>query len=200
LADRRSHRVLWYHKTVKHEEQLVDLVNEAGIVVGVKKRRDIQKRKDLYHTVFTIFITPDRKILLSKIPVRRDFPTIYPGLLGATVATIKRHGESASEASIRSVQSELYLENSAPLKIGEGYRLLLDGHRKYMSVYCTLHPEPETFSKRDIDTLHSFTHEELARELKAHPELFAPTFLAIWDSYGEQLSSALARDALDFPE
>lgn len=174
---------------MNHEVQEVDLVNEVGTVVGAKQRREIQKQVDLYHTVFTMLITPEGEILLSKIPERHDLPNIYPGLLGATVATIRRHGEAADEASVRSLKNELQLENVTPAKIGEGYQQLPNGVRKYMSVYCVVSPKPSAFSRQDIETLYLFTYDELAHKLETHSELFAPTFVAIWDKYRRGLDS-----------
>lgn len=174
---------------MNHGMQEVDLVNEAGIVVGTKKRREIHKQVDLYHTVFTLVITPKEEVLLSRIPERRDLPNIYSGLLGATVATMRRHDETANEASIRSVKNELQLENIAAVKIDEGYQQLPNSVRKYMSVYCAVHPKPDSFSRQDIEALYPLTYDELAQELEIHPELFAPTFVAIWEKCGVRIRS-----------
>ncbi|HEX8762797.1 MAG TPA: hypothetical protein VF733_03485 [Candidatus Saccharimonadales bacterium] len=172
---------------MKHALHLVDLVDKSGAVVEAKKRQDIQKRTDLYHTVFTVLITPQKQIVLSKIPNRTDLPNLYAGLVGCTVATIRRHGETADEASIRSLQNELGLEDVSPKKLGESFRVLTDGNPVYMSVYCVVHTAPGDFSRTDIESLQVLTFKELTNALKKHPSAFTPSFLAVWQEYNTDL-------------
>jgi hypothetical protein len=172
---------------MEHASQQVDLVDENGSVVGAKPRRDIVKGVDLYHTVFTILITPDKQIVLSKIPVRSDLPNLYAGLLGCTVATIRRHGESPEEASSRSLNNELNLKDVTTLKLGEGFEMLGDGQRVCMSVYYSMHSEPNDVSHTDIESVRSFTRQELVQALEDHRNVFTPSFLRVWEKYGKDL-------------
>ena len=38
---------------MEHGRHLVDIVDENGLVVGSKQRRDIDKNRDTYHAVYT---------------------------------------------------------------------------------------------------------------------------------------------------
>jgi hypothetical protein len=170
-----------------HASHLVDLVDETGMVAGTKPRQEINKETDLYHTVFVQLRTPDDKLVLSRIPARTDLPNLYAGLLGITVATIRRHGETADEASKRAIKNELYLENVPLNKIGETYLILPDGHRKYMTLYIGSHPVPEDFSRTDLESLHAFSRSELDAAISSDKSQFGLPFLAIWQAYGGQL-------------
>lgn len=173
---------------MEHALHLVDLVDEKGGIVGAKPRQQIQKQTDLYNTVFTLLITPQKQVVLSKIPERSDLPNVYAGLLGCTIATIRRHAETADEASVRSVKNELYLEGTLPIRLGEFFQLLSDGRRQYMSIYCLVHTIPNNYSHTDIESLKLFAHQEIVDELNTNRTNFTPTFLAVWDKYNQVLT------------
>ena len=166
---------------------LVDLVNDDGAVVGAKKRHDIQKLTDLYHTIFTILITPEKQLVLSKVPARTDLPNLYVGQLGCTLATIRRHDETSDEASLRSLENELYLKDITASKLGEYFQVLPDGQRTYISIYYVIHAVPSDFSHNDIEGLQLLTHQELVEAMGKSPDTFAPSFLAAWERFNKDL-------------
>src|ERR1700704_6083090 len=66
------HRVGWYSGYMEHGRHLVDLVDENGLVVGTKQRRDIDKNRDTYHSVYTMLVSPVGQVILARIPNRKD--------------------------------------------------------------------------------------------------------------------------------
>jgi len=172
---------------MNHAEHLVDLVNESGIVVGSKQRQEINKAIDLYHTVFVILRTSDYKIILSKIPDRKDLPNLYSGRIGATVATIRRHDETSDKASLRAVTNELLIDDIQLTHLDDTYLKFTDGYKKYMSIYYGIHEVPEDFSHKDIESLVTFDHEELNNAIQSNQDQFALTFLAVWQRYQNDL-------------
>ena len=172
---------------MKHAEQLVDLVDENGVVTGTKQRQLIDKATDLYHTVFNVLRTPDHKLILSKIPQRTDLPNLYFGLLGATAATIRRHDETAAAAAKRAANDELYITDAQLTHLGDRYLVLPDGHRKYMSVFVGTYPVPTDYSHTDIEDLVSFDRHTLQETLENHKDQFSLTFLAIWQQYQQDI-------------
>ncbi|HEX6258650.1 MAG TPA: hypothetical protein VFZ48_04175 [Candidatus Saccharimonadales bacterium] len=172
---------------MNHADYLVDLVDNNGAVTGSKKRQRIVKSVDLYHTVFIILYTPDHHFILSKIPTRRDLPNLYSASVGATAATIRRHGESSDQASLRAVKNELLIDDARLKHIGDSYLELPDGHRTYASIYCGTHFLPEDFSHKDIESLEVFGPNDLDNAMRSNKGAFAPTFLAIWQKYREKL-------------
>lgn len=158
-----------------------------GTIVGTKQRQQINKQIDLYHTVFTMLKTPDNKLVLSKIPDRKDLPNLYPGKLGATAVTIRRHDEAADIASIRAVKNELLIEDTKPAHLGNSYLVLSDGRKKYMSVFLATHETPMDFSRQDIESLATFSNADLDQAIESDESQFTLTFLAIWNKYRENL-------------
>ena len=172
---------------MEHGRHLVDLVDENGLVVGTKQRRDIDKNRDTYHTVFTVLVTPVGQIILARIPDRRDLPNLYVGQLGAPAATIRRSGESPLSAAQRSVARELYIDEGKVVPVGGGLLDLEGGRQVYVSLYYMVANQPETFSSTDIGELMIFNPRELRERIAEHPEEFAPTMLKLWDRYQDRL-------------
>ena len=105
---------------MEHGAHLVDILDETGQIVSNKRRMDVRKPHDIYHTIHILLITPRGEIVLSTIPVREDLPNINAQRMGTTVATIRRTGETAEEAAERSMSRELFIDHM-PLKlVGEG--------------------------------------------------------------------------------
>ncbi len=171
----------------EHASQLVDLVDESGVVVGNKPRKAINKQVDLYHSVFVLLVTPDKKLVLSQIPRRDDLPNLYAGKLGSTIATIRRQGETAVTAAHRAAAAELFCHHPQLHHLGDQYQAFADGHRTYTSVYYYMGDPAPSFSATDIRSLVAMTADELEAQIRHDAGQFAPTFAAIWSRHRRQL-------------
>lgn len=172
---------------MEHGRHLVDLVDENGLVVGSKQRRDIDKNHDVYHTVYTVLVSPVGEVILAQIPSRKDLPNLYVGQLGVPAATIRRSGESPMSAAQRSVERELFIDDANLIPVGGGLFNLSDSRQTYVSVYYMVADPPESYSSTDIGELVTFTPRELRERMDAHPEEFAPTLLEVWKRYQSRL-------------
>src|SRR5688572_21475881 len=104
---------------MEHSAHQVDILDKQGRVVGQKLRRDIDKLNDIHHSVHVFLITPQGELVLSAIPAREDLPNLYPRKLGTTVATIRRSGETAQQAAVRSLARELFIDKAPVNLLGE---------------------------------------------------------------------------------
>ncbi len=172
---------------MEHGTHHVDLVDENGLVVGTKLRRDINKHRDVYHVVYTVLVTPVGQVVLARIPTRTDLPNLYTGKLGVPAATIRRSGEAPMTAAKRSVERELFIDDAKLVPVGGGLFVLEDGRQTYVSVYYLVANAPETFSSTDIDELVTITPRGLRERLESQPDDFAPTMRLLWDRYQDRL-------------
>jgi hypothetical protein len=182
---------------VDHQDQLVDLVDETGKPVGTKRRQDIDKWADLYNGVYVLLLDPSAvslqhrvDVVLSRIPERLDLPNRYSRRLGTTVATIRRHGETPNQAAWRALNSEVFSSGGQLRLLGQEFRVLRDGgqeHRTYMSAYSLEATVPSSFNRRDITELQAMTPRMLDTLLNDNPAQFAPTLVALWTAYRDQL-------------
>ena len=78
--------------------EMVTIFNEKGEAIGKKARKDIDKSKDIFSTVYgRIFV--DNKILLVKISQKQGgIIKTNEGKWGLPVATILREGEDPTDA------------------------------------------------------------------------------------------------------
>jgi hypothetical protein len=145
---------------MEHEFQLVDILDEKGTVIGQKPRREIDKAKDIHHTVFVLLITPDKKVVLGQIPAREDLPNLYANQYGNTMATIRRSKEPAKAAAVRGISRELFIDETEPELIGEGMEEFDDGIKQFISVFMIGSEMPDAFSLTDIKQLRPMSRAE----------------------------------------
>ena len=174
---------------MKHGEYLVDLIDESGAIIGQKVRREIDKQYDLYHAVHTLLVTKHGEPIIATIPARNDLLNLYANLRGTTVATIRRTDETALSAAVRSLARELYLEGVDVHHLGDTF-FRTGRIATYMSGFFAIHDLPDGYSTYDITNLASIHPVILQRQLRAHPEEFAPTFRHFWNRYRTRLPIA----------
>ena len=180
---------------MNHVDYEIDIYDEAGNVIGMKKRKDVDKATDIFNGV-KVFIctTPkhlvlSKEVVLSKVPVQSSLKNVYGGLYGgATVATMRRHGETALQAAERTSEREIYVSGIALHELGTVVHHLSDGRTRVHTVLWGEHSAPvDRFNPEDIESLALFTRAQLEERLKTHAEEFSPAFVAVWKDYGAQL-------------
>jgi hypothetical protein len=169
--------------SMRHADYLIDLVDRQGKVAGQKQRKDIDKSTDLYHGIYVLVITPDRQLVVSKIPQRTDLPNLYANRLGVTVATMRRHGETAEEAARRALADEALIVGATPDPKGNHMVDFPDGRTAYMSVFFLVHPVPQTINPINIQEIIPLSSAELKSLLNENSDSIAPTLAFICKSY-----------------
>ncbi len=171
---------------MNHGDYLVDLLNKSGEVIGAKPRRDIDKEQDLYHVVFIFIVTRRDEIVLGVIPERHDLPNVYARQMGATVATIRRQGETASEAATRALLAEVAM-SATPQLVGEKMATFADDRRSYISVYVVQGELPEKYSEQDIAAPYIMPREMLNALVDEQSPEIAPTLQYMWQTFGAMI-------------
>ena len=162
---------------------LVELIDDTGRATGAKPRSQIDKTRDVYHGVYVLLMTPARELVLSEIPERSDLLNLYVHKLGVTAATMRRVGETPELAAQRAIASELRIQTTALRHLGDGFEVLRDGRRTYMSGFLAVGAVPHQYSTLDIDRLAVLSLTAVAERFKQDVEQFAPTFEAFWHNY-----------------
>jgi isopentenyldiphosphate isomerase len=164
----------------------VDIFDDHGNVIGVKARKDVDKPRDILHVVYSFVVTPEGKLILSRIPRDPAKKNLFPGKLGVTVATILRHNEHHLDAAKRSLAKEVGITEPDLQFLGETMEAFHNSPKRLISAYiCTaaesdLKPNPE-----DVEELLPVTRTELEDLLDRNE--FAPTLLTLWDRYSGEL-------------
>lgn len=171
---------------MEHSAYFVDILDGSGKVVGKKLRRDIDKLKDIHHSIHVLLVTPKGELILGVIPAREDLPNLYPRKLGSTVATIRRSGETADKAALRALARELFIEEGEIRRLGEKMFKLPERLNLITAYYIVADPPP-SYSVLDIDTLAVVTANEFRSLVQSKPDELAPTLLEIWKEFGHKL-------------
>lgn len=172
---------------MQHDFHQVDLLDEKGNIIGSKRRFEINKLEDIFHTIHVLLITPKGEVVMSIIPLREDLPNVYANLLGTTVATIRRTGESALQAAQRSVSRELFIDQMPLTLLGEEFHELPPMKDNLLTAYYGVSEVPESYSLLDIDGLVVMTPRELDKMIKDDPDALARSFIEIWNTYRSKL-------------
>lgn len=168
---------------MEHSMHLVDILNTNGSIVGAKRRIDIIKPDDIYHTIHVLLITPRGEIILSDIPVREDLPNLYARKKGTTVATIRRTNESPSAAAERCVSRELFIDHMMLVHLGTRMYQMPTQRYNYMSTFYGISEAPESYSLIDIAGLEVITPHQLDEMIEHTPDNIAESLTAVWQEY-----------------
>lgn len=173
-------RDLRYNSQMKRADYAVDVLDATGQIIGQKPRYKIDKRVDIFHGVHVILLTPEGNIVLSRIPQREDLPNLYAGLLGTTMAAVRRHDELAEEAAKRNLSKELLLEDPRPELLYDRFLTLSDGRLTHLTAYTLITERPGMYRNLNIGELVPMDPQGVAVAMTLHPDRFAPTFKAVW--------------------
>lgn len=165
----------------------VDLLDKDGKVVGQKPRYQINKPHDIYHTIHIILITPRGELVLSTIPVREDLPNYYARKVGTTVATIRRHGESALQAARRAISRELFIDEMPLTEVGGQMFTHEGGMTNFATLFYGIAEPPESYSVLDIDSLVVMPPREFKNLLEEEPDDVAASLIDLWRNYNQKL-------------
>ncbi len=165
---------------------LINILDEAGNSIGQKKREDIDRYHDILPATHVIVLTPQKEIVLVGIAQHADQKRTWIGKLGNSAATFIRSGEKDEEAALRALKNDLNISDVQLTFLGKKLYNLPEGIRRWVSTFVCEFAGPFTFNPNEVLDLHSFSREDLAKELK-NQQNFAPTFLAMWEDYQSKL-------------
>lgn len=166
----------------------IDILDHAGNIIDSKPRIELDKLKDIYHTVNTLLITPRGELVLQTIPENKLMQNICVGTFG-TIATVKRAGETPEEAAARSMSRQLFIDEMPLTKLGGTMHDLADGRRLFISAYYGIADPPPSFSLIDIESLVVMAPRQLDNLVNAKNALnqVAINLYTIWKKYRHKL-------------
>jgi len=161
---------------MEHGDYLIDTLDSNGQEIGRKLRRDIDKRNDIFRSVYVLVLTPAGTCFLCALTT----DSLFPSKLGLTVGGIVRHGETYDEAALRTLQNEINLDK-APTQVGCEMVTLAIGARRSAAAYYVV---------ADIDLPEDgFRHVPLSEmdELVQKPAIIADTLTWFWTKFGSTI-------------
>lgn len=158
-------------------EEIFEIVNESGKVIGAEKRSIVHKT-GLLHRVSHVFVLDSEGRIF--IQLRAADKDIGPNLWDLSTAEHLKQGESFKEAAIRGLKEELGLEPIALKKIGEKIQRFDYGDKKDNEIAETFKCKFEgkiVLQKEEIVKGKWISKKDLLKEMNENPKKFVPWFL-----------------------
>jgi isopentenyl-diphosphate delta-isomerase len=171
------------------EALLVELVNEAGEVVGSATVSDAHEAPGRLHRAFSVFlIDPAGRILLQQ---RAATKSRFPLRWANTCCGHPLPGEAVTEAAARRLVEEIgvgavaltevgvysyYAEDPATGRVEYEYDHVLVGRLSHVPTDREIRPEPS-----EVAAIRWTTPEELRRALAVEPRVYAPWLAGVTD-------------------
>jgi isopentenyl-diphosphate delta-isomerase len=167
---------------------LIDVLDESGRPVGAASRQQALDWGLPVRTVHVFLVDHEGRLLLQRLGVGRDRHP-GPGLLGSSVATFPRPGESEAEAARRRSAEELGL--GPPLERLGTIRTMDGRSPKFVTLFeaSVAPPHPRILEPGHVDGIEYWALDELDDELVQAPERFTETFRALYAWWRERPDS-----------
>ena len=155
------------------KEELFDIVDDQGNVIGSAPRSKCHGDPSLIHRTAHVFVFhPDgNKILLQ---LRRKDKDIQPGKWDTSVGGHLDLGEDFETAARRELKEELGYAGNADLNHLFDSRIRNEIESENTRVYSVVSSGPFDFQKSEIEEIRFWTFEEIDQELAAGGETFTP--------------------------
>ena len=154
-------------------EELFDIVDEQGNVIGTAPRSKCHGDPSLIHRTAHVFVFhPDGNSILLQL--RRKDKDIQPGKWDTSVGGHLDHGEDYETAACRELREELGFSGVADLKFLFDAKIRNEIESENTRVYSLTTEGPFFFQKSEIDGIRFWSFEEIDRELSSGGSAFTP--------------------------
>lgn len=144
-------------------DELVDVVDESGIVIATVTRAEMRSQNLLHRSVFIVVRNDAGSILVHR---RADWKDIWPGAWDIAVGGVVATGEAWELAAARELTEELGISSELAY-LGEGV-YAADDVRELARIYATRAEGPFTLSDDEIVETAWVAVDDLRNWVDAH--------------------------------
>jgi isopentenyldiphosphate isomerase len=158
-------------------EELFEVIDESGKVVGTEKRSVVHEKGFLHKSVDVFVLDEGGQIFIQQRSFDKD---VGPGLWDLSAAEHLKPGESFEEAAARGVREELGVKAIGLKKIGEAdfhfkRGKIIDNEKKVI-FRCSFRGKIR-LQKEEIEQGKWVSKKELLQEMQEKPEKFTEWLL-----------------------
>src|SRR5262245_40332767 len=166
-------------------DELVDLLDDAGQVIGRVTRCDMRRRRLPHRCVYRLVFTTRVALFVNQRPATKD---VFPSYWDLTVGGVVAAGESFDDAARREGREELGVEIQ-PLRL---FPIRYDGDDTiaFGMVYHVTHDGPFHLQVEELSRGEFVSIEELAALIGR--ERFCPDGIQVWAEF-ERLKGAMEK-------
>ncbi len=158
-------------------EELFEIIDESGKVIGTEKRSIVHKKGLLHKEVDVFVLDKDGKIFVQQRSFQKD---IGPGLWDVSAAEHLKPGENFEQAAVRGVKEELGIKTIGLQKIGEitfccKFGDMIENEMK--QVFQCRFKGKIKLQEKEIEQGRWISKEDLLKEMAYNEEIFSKWFL-----------------------
>lgn len=154
------------------QDELVDIVNEKGEVVGITTKKEAHEKGLLHKTAIAEVVDSKGRWLFVKQPIGKQDVGQYVSPAGGHVVS----GESDELALRREVEEEIGLSGDYKYEyIGKTIynRHVIGRHENHYFIVYKIYSDHIPVLNHECESYKYFTEEELKKELRQNPGSFA---------------------------
>jgi len=143
-------------------EEIFDIVDPGGRIIGKASRREVHSNPDLIHRVVHLLVFNNKgELLLQKRSMNKD---IAPGKWDTSVGGHVNSGEDIQKALKREAEEELGIGRCHAEFL---YTYLFKNHREseLVSTFRTVHEGEFRFDRREIESIRFWSINEIKENL-----------------------------------
>lgn len=166
-----------HDKHGERKDQLLTVVDKNGNILGTQTREKCHLGDGIPHLAFMMFLVNEKgKVILAKRSLKK---TMWPGVWDTAVVSHVLPEETPFEAAKRRAGEEAGVEVSSVVKLGAFYYFKRQNgtcENEYCYVLLSRTDKEIKPNEVEIDKIKNVTIEKLEKDVKKHPEKYAPWF------------------------
>jgi len=169
-------------KTTDPQDEMFDVVDQSGQVIGQATRRECHSNPDLCHRAVYVLIMDSRHhLFLQKRSPTKD---TYPNRWTVSVSGHLNQGENYQTAALREIQEELGVTIS-DLEALATWRIKTDREQEVIAFFLARHNGPFEFEKSEISDGKFFSLADILAAQQEEDFQLTPVLEQIVNSWQE---------------
>jgi isopentenyldiphosphate isomerase len=162
---------------MKMVEQNIE-VDENDKIIGSRPRNDFYTGKYIHRSTYLILFNSKKEILIQKrAPTKKWYPNLYTFAVARTVQV----NESYEDSMKKGLKEKMGI--SIPVKYLFKHYFFDESDKSFRAVFLGRSDEKVKPNKKDIADIKWIHVDELKKEIKDHPEKYAPPFIVCMEKY-----------------
>ncbi len=160
-------------------DEVVELVNEDGVVIGTARRGDCHGNPELLHPVVHVLVFRSNGALIMQ--KRSQGKDIYPGLWDVSAGGHLQVDEEPRKGAPRELREELGIDSFAPMRYLYSYIWRSSVESEMVFTFKSFYTGGFRPDPVEVDEVREFSREEIAAKLGTG--FFTPSFEGEWEMY-----------------
>ncbi len=155
---------------MQEKEELIEIYNEHLESIGIKKKKEVNEKKDIVKTAIIILFNEKNQIFMTE-PKK----SIWPDKISCSCIALVKHNESAIETAKETLKKELNIE--AKLIPFEEKYYNLNGIKRILSFFYAKAKSQPRINKKEIKDGKWVEQDEIENIIK-HDDCIPPFIIA----------------------